>query len=89
MHACSFSKHLQSVDDLMCVFFRPCTCLDWDKDGDILAITQENNGDFNLLHTHTCNSLQRNLSIKMPLNQKQQLCKQNTFSVSIVNYNNP
>ena len=53
MHACSFNKHLQSVDDLMCVFFRPCTCLDWDKDGDILAITQENNGDFNLLHTHS------------------------------------
>ena len=26
------------------VLFRLCTSLDWDKDGDVLAVTQDKNG---------------------------------------------
>lgn len=33
------------------VLFSLCTCLDWDKDGDVLAVTQDKNGmTFNTAH---------------------------------------
>ena len=42
MHAC----YAVSIEDtlLFNIMLRLCTCLDWDKDGDVLAITQEKNG---------------------------------------------
>ena len=33
----------------MCMYLiRLCTCLDWDKDGDVLSITQEKNGEMHI-----------------------------------------
>ena len=30
---------------MLAFFLRLCTCLDWDKDGDVLAVTQDKTGD--------------------------------------------
>ena len=29
---------------MVLIFCRLCTCLDWEKDGDVLAVTQDKNG---------------------------------------------